>query len=99
MEFTLTRSGGFAGLLPPPIHATTSDVTKEEAADWQHLLEQAKFFGLPARLPAAAAPDRFEYTLEVRDGTRHHNVTFGETASPPLAELAQRITAAVRGKK
>ncbi len=99
MEFTLTRSGGFAGILPPPMHIATGDVSKEEAAALQKLLEEAKFFGLPARLPPAAGADRFEYTLEVRDGSRHHTVTFGETASPPLVELAQRITAAARGKK
>jgi hypothetical protein len=93
MRLTLTRSGGFAGLIRPPVTLDTSTLTAAEARKIESLLESARFFQLPSVNAAPAQPDRFQFTLTVEqpDGARH-SATFGEQdASQDLQEIIQRI--------
>jgi hypothetical protein len=98
MRLTLTRSGGFAGLVRPPVTLDTSTLPDADARKIESLLESARFFQLPSVLPVAAQPDRFQFTLEVErsDGVKH-SVTFNEhAAGDELQEIIRRMQAATR---
>jgi len=100
VRFTLVRSGGFAGVSPPPLSVSTEALPPDEAARLRALVDAAGFFDLPADLgPADAAPDSFGYELTVEDdgAGRRHAVAFGATAAPPaLRELMTAVRAAAR---
>ncbi|MEO8428756.1 MAG: protealysin inhibitor emfourin [Verrucomicrobiota bacterium] len=96
MRLTLTRSGGFAGLIRPPMTLDTSTLSAADARKIESLLESGRFFQLPSVLAAPAQPDRFQFTLtaEQPDGTKH-SVTFGEQAAgKELQEVIRRIQGA-----
>ena len=93
MRLTLTRSGGFAGLMRPPVTLDTTTLTDAEARKIESLLESARFFQLPSASTAPAQPDRFQFTLTVEkpDGAKH-SATFGEQdAGKELQEIIRRI--------
>jgi hypothetical protein len=98
MRLTLTRSGGFAGIMRPPVTLDTSALPVADARKVESLLESARFFQLPSLLGAVAQPDRFQFTLEVErpDGVKH-SVTFNEQAAgDELQEIIRRIQGAAR---
>ena len=93
MQLTLTRSGGFAGLMLPPIVVDSASVAPQVAQQWTSLLEAAHFFDLvtDARPPTQA--DRFRYNLTVAmDDGRTHSLDFSEENAPaPLLQLVQSL--------
>ena len=98
MRLTLSRSGGFAGLVRPPVVVDTAKLPPAHAKRCHALIDTARFFSLPEKLAGTSQPDRFEYRLEVQheDG-RTHGVTFSETnAAPALLELVQAIQTAAK---
>jgi len=98
MRLKLTRTGGFAGITPPPVEVDTAMLSKKDAQQIEALVAGAKFFELPQTLKAAKPqPDRFQYSLHITDeGGRDHAVTCDEEAAP--AEL-RRLFQAVRNLK
>jgi hypothetical protein len=94
MRLKLTRTGGFAGITPPPMEVDTATLAKPEAQRVEALVAGAKFFDLPKKLKAAQAqPDRFQYSLSVShpDG-RTHAIDCDEEAAPPeLRELLYAV--------
>ena len=98
MRLTLTRSGGFAGLMRPPVTLDTSTLPVAEGREIESLLDSAQFFKLPSIFGAPAQPDRFQFTIEVErtDGGKH-SVTFDEQAAGhELQEIIRRIQGATR---
>lgn len=96
MRITFERSGGFTGI---PMTATvdTQTLAAAQVTEFQSLVEAADFFRLPATIPAAAQPDRFQYQITVEDGNRHHTVSVGESAVPgTLRPLIERMMQAAR---
>lgn len=87
MHVTLTRSGGFAGLTRTAAVDGAALPAAERAA-LDGLVTSARFFALPATIPAPA-PDRFRYRLTVEDDAgRSHTVVVDEAAlSGPLRAL------------
>ncbi len=78
MRVTLVRSGGFAGLR----RTTAIDGAALGPADadaLRALVDGARFFALPAAMPAPQ-PDRFQYRLTVEEGGRSHTVVVDEAA-------------------
>jgi hypothetical protein len=96
MRLTLTRSGGFAGLMRPPVTLDTSTLPLAEARKIESLVESARFFQLPSVRAAPAQPDRFQFTLTVEQrGGADHSVTFEEQdAGKELQEIIRRIQGA-----
>ena len=94
MRLKLTRTGGFAGIMPPPVEVDTASLPKKEAQRVEALVADAKFFDLPKTLQAAKPqPDRFQYSLKIahEDG-REHVVTCDEEAvSGELRELLYAV--------
>ncbi|NJN87064.1 MAG: hypothetical protein HC881_13190 [Leptolyngbyaceae cyanobacterium SL_7_1] len=81
MQISVERSGGLMGALLTTT-LDTSTLAATDAAQLRQLVEAADFFHLPATIPTAAQPDRFRYTITVRQGDRHHTVTVGESTLP-----------------
>ena len=79
----------------------TDDLPDQTRDEILSLVEGVRLFELPARVgESAGGADRFEYTLSVQDGARHHMVTVGETNAPaslmPLLRLLTRLARAAR---
>lgn len=99
MRIDFERSGGFAGM---HLRATldTDELTAEEAQELRRLVEEAGFFGLPARTPPAEGADRFAYTITVSEAGRTHTVETSDGSVPDqLQPLLVRLNRAVRRGK
>lgn len=101
MRFTLIRSGGVAGISPPPLSVSTESLPTDEATRLRTLVDAAGFFELAPNLgPADASPDSFGYELTVEEDVgshRRNTVTFGAASAPPsLRELVSAVRAVAR---
>jgi len=99
MRVTLTRSGGFAGILPPPVTLDTAALPRGAAKQIEGLVASAGFFNLPHTLAAPIRqPDRLQFTVRiVNDDGREHTVTCDEeAASEPFLELVRAVQKATR---
>ncbi|MEW6304784.1 MAG: protealysin inhibitor emfourin [Verrucomicrobiota bacterium] len=96
MRITVTRSGGFAGMMPPPVTIDTAALPADTARRLEELA--ADFFALPQSLGAPARQaDRFQYTIRVvHDNGREHTVTCNEDGAPEdvleMVRLVQKET-------
>jgi len=93
-QLTLARSGGVAGIRPPPKQLDTASLPPAAARHIEELLTRADFFALPAELQESTkSADNFQHTLTVRHaGGREHTVTFTEaSASEALRELKRLV--------
>jgi hypothetical protein len=94
VRYTLSRSGGVAGLRKPPLVVDSSDLRDDQVAKLEGLLERSRFFDLPSDLePRASVPDAFGYELSVLDDNgREHTVSFDMASAPqPLEELVSAL--------
>ena len=99
MRLTLTRSGGFAGLLPPPVTLDTAALPGNVAKRIEGLVASAGFFNLPRTLAAPTRqPDRLQFTVRiVNDDGQEHTVTCDEEVAPePFLELVRAVQKAAR---
>jgi len=99
MRVTLTRSGGFAGILPPPVTLDTAALPRGAAKQIEELVASAVFFNLPHTLAAPIRqPDRLQFTVRiVNDDGREHTVTCDEeVASKPFLKLVRTVQNATR---
>lgn len=94
MRLKLTRTGGFAGISPPPVEVDTAALPKEVARHIESLVAGAKFFELPKTIKSAQPqPDRFRYSLQITlpDGREHTIVADEEAVTPGLFELVRAM--------
>jgi hypothetical protein len=94
MRLKLARTGGFAGLRPPPVEVDTAKLPPKVARRVESLVASASFFELPERLPAPKPqPDRFQYSLQIahEDGREHAVTCDEEAASNELRELLYAV--------
>ena len=99
MRLTLTRSGGFAGLQPPPVTIDTAALPRAVAKQIEDMVVSAGFFDLPrTRAAPTRQPDRFQFTVRiVHDDGREHTVTLDEeAAAEPVLELVRAVQKAAR---
>lgn len=93
-RLTLARSGGVAGIRPPPKELDAATLNKDAAQRIEDLLASADFFSLPEELPCRAkSADAFQYSLTVHHASgRKHTVTFADAdASDALRELKRLV--------
>jgi hypothetical protein len=97
---TLARSGGIAGIRPPPKVLDTGGLPAAAAHRVEELLAEADFFSLPAELPSrSAGADNFLHSLTVRQaGGREHTVTFTEAAASEALRELKRLVRDQAGK-
>ena len=94
MHLKLTRTGGFAGITPPPMEVDTSLLSIKDAQRVASLVDEAQFFDLPKTTQATKSePDRFQYSLKIahEDGRAHTITCDEEAASEPLRQLLQTL--------
>ncbi len=99
MRLTLTRSGGFTGLLPPPVTFDTADLPRAVATRIEGLVDAAGFFNLPHTLSAPTRqPDRLQFKVRIvdDDGREHTVICDEEAASEPFLELVRAVQKAIR---
>jgi emfourin len=99
MRITLTRSGGFAGLLPPPVTLDTAALPRGVASRIEELVASADFFNLPRTVAAPIRqPDRLQFTVRIvnDDGPEHTVTCDEEAASAPFLELVRAVQKATR---
>jgi hypothetical protein len=99
MRITLTRSGGFAGIRPPPLTLDTTALPRAVAGHIEDLVAAADFFNLPRTLTTPTPqPDRLQFMLTIsNDGGAQHTVTCDEEAAPePFMDLVRAVPKAAR---
>ena len=93
------RSGGFAGIRPPPLTLDTATLPRAVARPIEDLVVSADFFTLPSTLTTPTRqPDRFRFTVTIsNDDGAQHTVTCDEEAAPePFIELVRAVQKAAR---
>jgi len=99
MRVTLNRSGGFAGILPPPVTLDTTALPSGVARQIAQLVASTGFFDLPSSLAAPTRqPDRLQFTVRiVNDNGQEHTVTCDEEVAPEsFFELVRAVQQAAR---
>ena len=102
MRLTLRQSGGFSGIVRPPVTLETGGLDDARRDRVEKLVHAA---GLGVATPARAAkpptmPDRFQYRIEVRhDNGATSALAFGEeTTTPHLRKLVQLLKSVQHAK-
>jgi hypothetical protein len=100
MRVRLRVSGG-VGVFPGLEAPRTIDADALEPEDresLERLVERARFFDLPRRLPAASgSADYQSCEITIEDGLRQHTVTVPEPVpSPALQDLITRLRQLLR---
>lgn len=100
MRINFERTGGFMGM-HLAVEVTTETLPQEEAKELETLVESARFFELPATLPAQAGmSDSFQYKVTVVKGELFHTVQTSEGAAPvELRPLIQHLTDVARTQR
>jgi len=98
MKVTVKRSGGFAGLIRPPVQVDTSLLPRNHAAAVEAAVRSLDFMSLPELLPAAKnQADRFQYQVTVDDAGASHTITAGEDDLGNVKQLIDAVYAAKAG--
>ena len=96
MRVQFQVSGGI-GYFPGLAASRTIDADalgEEERRALQQLVEDARFFELPARTPAPRdAADYQTYEITIEDGGRTHTVVFSDPVTPAVKQLVDRLRA------
>jgi hypothetical protein len=97
MKVTIQRSGGFAGITPPPITVDTQSLPKDQADALEQMVRDARFFDQPNRPTGPGRPDQFQFQVTVdAAGGKSHSVTVHEGADAALTSLVQHVRAIAR---
>ena len=103
MQIEFERSGGFMGLRLATSF-NTHDLSEEDAAEVNQLIESSGFFSLPAQLESASGGgDQFRYRLTVsreQADPQTHTVIMGEASAPPeIQPLLRKLTLLARSQQ
>ena len=94
MRITVSRTGGFAGIRPPPIVLDTATLAGAAKKRVEQLVADCDFFDLPAAVPASEkSADQFLHHITIaHDDGREHSVTLpAAAASAPLRDLLHLV--------
>jgi hypothetical protein len=97
-QIKIERSGGFAGISPPPSELRSDQLPPAEAEELDRLAAAVDFASYDhADGAQEGQPDRFQYHLVVDHGSDHYDFTVHEaTMDPRLKELMQWLTPRAR---
>jgi hypothetical protein len=107
MRVRFKTEGGFAYLpgLSQPVTIDADELSPEEAAKLERLVEAAGFFGLPATSePPRGSADSRSYTISISSSGRSHTARIAEPVENPqlrtlidyLSEKARELRAGSR---
>ncbi len=79
----------------------TATLSADQASTLQGLIDDARFFDLPAQIPAPPqAADQFQYRVTIEAEGKRHTVEAGEgSASPALQALLQQLVLLARSTR
>ena len=96
MRVQFQVSGGI-GHFPGLAAARTIDadaLSEEDRRALQELVEEARFFELPAHAPAPrGAADYQTYAITIEEGGRKHSAVFSDPLPPAVKALVDRLRA------
>ena len=97
MRIEFERTGGFTGM-PLSARIDTATLPAEQARALQDVVDDARFFNLPAKISAPAqAADVYHYHVTIESAGKRHTVDADEVAaSPGLQTLLQQLTQLAR---
>ena len=98
MRIEFKREGGIAHFpgLSKPATIDTEQLSHEERAELESLVEEVGFFELPVSSPPPrGAADYYQYTVTVEAGGRRHTVRFTDLMEDPKL---QRLLTILRTK-
>ena len=78
MRIGFKTEGGFAHFpgLSKPVAIDTDQLSQEESAELEHLVQKARFFDLPGKVnvPRKGAADYYQYTVTIQMGKQSHTI-------------------------
>lgn len=97
MRIEFVRTGGFAGMRLAAI-IDSQDLSAEDAATLEKLLQEADIFNLPETGPAVArGADRFQYQIKISREEGERTLVLSEAAlNEPLRALLDFLTLLAR---
>ena len=98
MRITVSRTGGFAGIRPPPVVVDTVTLAGAAKKRIEQLVAACGFFDLPATLTGSGkSADQFLHHVTIaHDDGREHTVEFhADAASGPLRDLLHLVRGGV----
>jgi hypothetical protein len=97
VEITISRSGGFAGVVEELASLDTGGLDAQLAATLESRLDEVKFFSLPSELSTeAVGADHFTYSITVCGDHGSHTVSFrddgtGKPGAGPVGEIVDLV--------
>jgi len=92
MKITVTRSGGFAGIVEDLLTVDTEELDESVAEEVQQLVSKAGLFSLPDFVSGeAVGADYQRYEIEAAEGEVRHRVQFQDDESPETAPLRRLV--------
>ena len=92
MKITVTRSGGFAGIVEDLLTVDTEELDASLAEKVQQLVSKAGLFALPDFVSGSeVGADYQRYEIEAAEGELRHRVQFQDDDSPQTAPLRKLV--------
>ena len=98
MTISIKQSGGVAG---GTFELGSFDIEQLGARGERvrRILQDANFFGLPARMGGHIGADFLRYEITAREADREHTVTFTDDESPETAPLRELVRLLLSGEE
>jgi len=95
VHFQVSGGIGFFPGLAAPRTIDVDTLAEEDRSRLQQLVDDARFFTLPSRIPAPrGASDYHTYDITIEDGARRHRVAVYDPVAPaPLQKLIDALRA------
>jgi len=92
MKITVTRSGGFAGIVEDLLTVDTEQLEPGVAEQVRQLIAKAELFALPDVVSGGeVGADYQRYEIEAVEGELQHRVLFQDDESPETAPLRKLV--------
>jgi hypothetical protein len=95
VHFQISGGIGYFPGLAAPRRIDVDTLAEDDRLRLKELVEDARFFTLPTRIPAPrAAADYQTYEITIEDGARRHHVAVSDPVAPaPLQKLIDALRA------
>jgi len=93
MRITIQRSGGFAGLRPPPVTVDTAQLPPDQSAALQEAVKRVDLTASQEPSAPQRGADRFQYQVTIEDAGQTRSLTFNEGTPSPLKAIVDQVTA------